>query len=442
MIRVKGDNMTPLIITIIIVVSLLVLLLTGIPVAFGLMGLSALLLLLITGPNSMLVVVASCFKQLNTEIFIAIPLFVFMAAILQFSGIAKSLYETMHIFMGKLKGGLAIGTIFICAIIAALSGIGATATTTMGLIALPEMLQRKYNKKLVLGSITVGGALGAVIPPSVLMIIIGGYAQLSVGKLFMGGIIPGILMTVGFSIYIYIKCIFRPEYGPAIQTNKITFKEKCTKLPNVIQPIALILFIIWGIYTGTFTPTEAAGFGALAAIVISIIQKRFTIKNIYNALLTTLKINSMIMWLVIGGGCYSSLINISGTRTLVINILQASTMDPIIILIIMVIIPLIMGMFIDPIAISMICIPIFSNICALYDINLLWYMLLFCIAVVIGYVSPPFGINIFYMKGVAPKDTLIIDIYRGIFPFLLIMILVLILCIIFPSLLLWLPSFM
>jgi tripartite ATP-independent transporter DctM subunit len=223
----------------IIVLSLLILLLTGLPVAFALAGLSSLLLYLFLGPTALFMVVGAAFKQIGTEVFIAIPLFVLMAAVLQFSGIASSLYRTMHMWMGPLRGGLAIGTVFICTIIDALSGIGATATTTMGLIALPEMVKRKYNKDMVVGAIAVGGALGPLIPPSVLMIIVGGYAQLSVGKLFLGGVFPGLLISLSYAFYIGIRCGIRPGDGPALtKEEQGTLWEKTKHLRYVFLPLA------------------------------------------------------------------------------------------------------------------------------------------------------------------------------------------------------------
>jgi tripartite ATP-independent transporter DctM subunit len=430
-------------VALIIVISLVLLLLTGIPIAFGLMGLSALLLLIFVGPSSMLIVVASCFKQIDTEVFIAIPLFVFMATVLQFSGIANSLYHSMHMWMGPVKGGLAIGTVFICAIIDALSGIGATATTTMGLIALPEMVKRGYDERMVLGAITVGGALGPLIPPSVLMIIVGGYAQLSVGRLFLGGVVPGLLITGGYALYIAVRCSLRPEHGPSLpKEEQGSFRDKIRHLGSVILPMSLIIFIMGGIYAGIFTPTEAAGFGALASIIISIIYGKFNASNMKEALRNTLRISSMIMWLVMGGGCYSALVTITGTGGLVSDIIQSVPFGMTGIIVFMLIIPLVMGMFIDPVAISMICIPIFTPICEVLSIDLLWFMLLFIIAVVIGYITPPFGINIFYMKGVAPEWTTIGDIYRGVMPFVFVKIFCLVLCIIFPRILTWLPSLM
>ena len=433
--------MEPWSVSLIIVISLLVVLLSGIPIGFGLMGLSSIFFLILFGPQTLFVVVAACFNQIDTDVFIAIPLFVFMAAILQFSGIATSLYHAMHMWMGGLRGGLAIGTIFICAIIDALSGIGATATATMGLIALPEMVNRGYSKKMVLGAITVGGALGPLIPPSILMIIVGGYAQLSVGKLFLGGVLPGLLIVFGYALYIGIRCVLKPEDGPPLQKeDQGSFYEKLKHLKSLVLPVALIVFIMGGIYGGIFTPTEAAGFGVIAAILIAIIYRQCTLPNMINATVVTLKISSMIMWLVMGGGCFSALINITGTGTLVSGIINNLSFGVTGILLVMLAIPLILGMFIDPVAISMICIPIFNPICCSLGIDPLWFMLLFIIATVVGYITPPFGLNIFYMKGVAPEDTTIMDIYQGVMPYVVIKVVCLALCIIFPSILVWLPS--
>jgi tripartite ATP-independent transporter DctM subunit len=433
--------MEPWLISVIIIFSLLSLLLTGLPVTFALTGLSALFLYLFLGPTALFMVVGAAFKQVETEVFIAIPLFVLMAAVLQFSGIADSLYRTMHMWMGSLRGGLAIGTIFICTIIDALSGIGATATSTMGLIALPEMRKRGYNKHMVLGAITVGGALGPLIPPSILMIIVGGYAQLSVGKLFMGGVLPGLLISLGYCIYIGVRCALHPEDGPAMEKSEQgTLLEKIKNLRYVFLPIGLISFILYSIYSGICTPTEAAGFGALGAMLIALVHGKFNIPNMAGALQLTLRVSCMIMWLVIGGGCFSTLVTVTGTGTLVLEILGNLPFGTTGIIIVMLSISLIMGMFIDPVAISMICIPIFIPVVKTLAIDPLWFMLLFIISVAIGYITPPFGLNIFYMKGVAPPDITIMDIYKGTIPFTIIKIFCLGLCIAFPWILTYLPG--
>ncbi|MCP4718156.1 MAG: TRAP transporter large permease subunit [Desulfobacteraceae bacterium] len=427
----------------IIIGSLLILLMTGMPVAFALIGVSAVLLWVFLGPTALFMVVSASFKQSRTEVFIAIPLFVFMASVLQFSGIATTMYNTMRMWTGRLKGGLAIATVIISAVLAALSGIGATATVAMGLIALPEMIGKKYNKNIVVGSITAGGALGPLIPPSNLLIIVGGYASLSVGKLFMGGIIPGLLCTLLYSLYIWVQCTRHPEYGPALPPEEIaTTREKIQAIPKVIMPILLIATVLGGIYGGVFTPTEAAGFGAIGSMIIAAISRKLSFDNLYDGLKLSFKVTGMIMWLVIGGGCYSTLVTTTGTATLISNFLTTIPFGATSIISVMLGITLVLGMFIDPVAITMICVPVFLPVLKALSIDPLWFMLLFSLATCIGYITPPFGLNIFYMKGVVPDNITLFDIYRGVIPFCVIKIAVLILCMIFPCLLTWLPSLM
>ena len=219
-----------------------------------------------------------------------------------------------------------------------------------------------------------------------------------------------------------------------------TLLEKIKHLRYVVMPLGLIVFIMGGIYGGIFTPTEAAGFGALGAMLIAILYGKFTIPNMTGALQLSLKVSCMIMWLVIGGGCYSTLVTVTGTGNLVLSILGSLPFGVMGIILVMLLIALIMGMFIDPVAISMICIPIFIPVLNVLGIDPLWFMLFFIIAVVIGYITPPFGLNIFYMKGVAPDDVSIMDIYKGTFPFTIIKIVCLGLCIVFPWILTYLPG--
>jgi len=429
--------------TVLIIGLLLLLLMTGMPVAFALVGLSALLLLIFQGPTSLFMLVSAALSQARTEVFLAIPLFVLMAAVLQFSGVATSLYTTMRLWTGRMGGGLCIGTILISTLMAAMTGIGATATVTMGMIALPEMFKRGYNKNMVVGAITAGGALGPLIPPSNLLIIVGGYASLSVGKLFMGGILPGLLCAFLYCLYVWIRCKRNPQDGPPLPEEEIaTTNEKIKALPVVILPILLIAMVLGGIYGGIFTATEAAGFGAIGAMIIAGINRQLKFSNLFESFKVSFKVTGMIMWLVIGGGCYSTLVTTTGTAGMVSDYLTALPFGAMGAVAIMLVIVLIAGMFIDPVAITMICIPVFLPVINSFGIDVLWFMLLFSLATIIGYITPPFGLNIFYMKGVAPKDLSLGDIYKGVIPYAVLQTIVLVLCIVFPPILTWLPSFM
>jgi tripartite ATP-independent transporter DctM subunit len=434
--------MDPVTVALIIIVSLVVCIFTGVPIAFVLTGLSAGLMLIFLGPSGLYMVVGSAFSQMTTEVYISIPLFVLMAVVFQQSGIAAQLYKAMHMWMGPVRGGLAIGTVLICAVIAALSGVGATGTITMGLIALPEMIKRGYDRQMVLGAITSGGSLGAIIPPSVLMIVVGGYAQLSVGKMFIGGVLPGFIITAGYCLYILIKCFLNREAGPALpKEEQGTFKDKIVALRYVILPLLMIVFLMGGIYSGAFTPTEAAGFGALSAVVIAAAQKQLSVAKIIEACRSSFTVSCMIMWLLIGGGCYSALVTVTGTGTLVSGLLS-NLGGASVAVILMIVIVLILGMFIDSIAISLICIPIFVPVLTQFAIDPLWFMLLFVVAAVTGFLTPPFGVNLFYMKGIVGDDVPMAEIYKGTFPYIVSNFIALILCFLFPSILTYLPNLM
>jgi len=259
----------------------------------------------------------------------------------------------------------------------------------------------------------------------------------------MGGIIPGILCTVFYSLYIAIRCTLKPELGPPLPKEELySTVEKLKAIPKVFLPILLIALVLGGIYAGIFTPTEAAGFGAIGALIIATIHRKLNFENLYTGLKLSFKVTSMIMWLVIGGGCYSTLVTTTGTANLVSEFLSAMPFGATGVISVMLTITLIMGMFIDPVAITMICVPVFLPVIKSFGIDPLWFMLLFSLATCIGYITPPFGLNIFYMKGVVDKNISLIDIYKGVFPFCVIKALVLLLCMAFPFLLTWLPSLM
>ena len=428
----------------IIMVGLVAMLFTGLPIAFCLIGVSAILLVVFLGPSGLYVVVGSTFAQIGTEVFIACPLFVLMASILQFSGIIKDLYEMMHRWTPSfLRGGIAVGTMLISTLIAAMSGIVATASVSMGLMAYPEMIRRGYNKRLALGTIMAGGMLGPLIPPSILMIIVGGYSQVSVGKLFMGGVLSGLLMSFLFCLYIVILCYRRKEYGPAVSDEeKITWQEKFLSLRAVFLPILIVIAVLGSIYGGIATPTEAASVGVAGTVLCSLIHRTFSWSRMKEALYTTMRVTSMVLWLLFGGGCYSMLLTASGTSAFISDLLIGLPAGSTGILIAMMVIVLIMGCLVDPIAICMVTLPVFVPVAMSLGLDMVYVTLLLTIAMLIGYITPPFGVSLFYMKGVTPEDVPMMDIYRGAIPFALIAILCLAVCVAFPPILIWLPKLM
>lgn len=435
--------MSPGLMALVVTISFLVVLALGLPVAFSLLGLSIMFMLLFLNPNVLFAAYAGAFSVMTKDIYIAIPMFVFMAAVLQFSGVAERLYAMMYKWFGGIRGGLAIGSVAICTLIAAMTGIGATGVVTMGLLAYPEMMKRGYHKSIPLGCIPAGGALGPIIPPSVIMIIVGGFAELSVGKMFMGGVFPGLLMAFLFMGYIAIKAFRNPQMAPALPVDeRASWKEKLISLKGVTAPLILIVLVLGSIYSGAATPSEAGGIGAFGAMVCAVIYRTLKWNTLVQGAITTLKITCMVMWLLIGGTAFSSLMTLTRLTYVISEALSGAQVSPMVILGIMMLIALILGMFMDASAISMITLPIFIPVAFSLGFDLLWFALLFTINVVIGYLTPPFGANLFYMKGITPPDVRMADIYRASTPYVIIMLLVLIIGIVWPPLLVWLPSLM
>ena len=415
--------------------------LSGLPLVFCLLGLSMIFMAIFVGPAQLQLAYTGIFKTVTKEIFIAIPLFVFMAAVLQNSGLGSALYDTMYKWFGGFRGGLAIGTVVIATMVAAMTGLGGTDVIIMGILAYPEMRKRGYSKSMALGCIPAGGALGPLIPPSVIMIAIAGLGSLSVGKLFMAGIFPGLVMSLLFIVYLGVRAFLQPHLAPALPlAERATWREKMTSLRGIVFPIILILLVLGSIYAGVATPTEAGGVGAFGALVCMTIYRQFNWRNLKEALLMTIKINAMVMWLLAGGAVFSSFLTLSGVAKFISQSIVGLSVSPTGVVIGMMLIALVMGMLVSAGAVIAILIPIFLPVIYELGIDPVWFALLFTINMVIGYITPPFGMNLFYMKGVAPPDVTLADLYRSSIPYVLLMLVVLFISLVFPPLVLYLPG--
>lgn len=429
--------------TVITVLCFFVLLASGFPVAFCLLGLSMIFTAIFIGPMQVQLVYNSAFNVMTTEIYIAIPLFIFMAATLQNSGIGPSMFDMMYKWFGGLRGGLAIGSVVVATLIAAMTGLGGTDVVIMGILAYPEMMRRGYNKLIAIGCIPAGGALGPLIPPSVVMIILAGFASLSVGKLFMGGLFPGLLMSFLFVIYIAIRCWRQPHLAPALPVEeRATWREKFISLRGVIFPILLILLVLGTIYTGIATPTEAAGVGAFGTLIIAAIYKQLNWKNIKESTFLSIRVTAMIYWLVIGGNFFAAYMTMTGVSKFISDSIATLPFHPLAVVAIMQVLVLILGTLMDSSAIIMITIPIFMPVVYHIGVDPLWFSLVYTINLIIGYISPPFGINLFYTKGILPPDVGMGDIYRSVMPYCGLMLIVLIVAFFWPPLVVWLPNTM
>jgi tripartite ATP-independent transporter DctM subunit len=376
-------------------------------------------------------------------ILVALPLFVLMANFLSRSGIADDLYEMMYHWMGALRGGLAMGTVIICALFAAMSGVSAAGTVTMGLVALPSMLRRNYHKDIALGSISAGGSLGILIPPSIIMIVFASLTGASVGKLFMGGVIPGLVIAALFVIYIGIRTLIQPHLGPSIpEEEKISWGQKFRLVRAVIFPVALVVLVLGSIYTGITTPTEASAIGAFGALICTIVKRRFSWAMFQEATLEAFKLSVMVGWIVLGAKAFSHIYAATGAGKFSLGMISALELRPWLVLLAMQLILFTLGMFIDPIGIMMITLPVFLPLSEELGFDLIWFGVLFTINMELAFISPPFGLNLFYMKGVVPSSISMGDIYRSVLPFIALEVLGLVLVILFPQLVLWLPNAM
>jgi tripartite ATP-independent transporter DctM subunit len=433
--------MNPFEITILFFGSMLVCLGLGVPISIALGGLAAVLVFFFWGPNALSMMVLKAFGTTSSFEFLSIPLFILMAAMLEKSGIADDLYSTMYKFFGRLRGGLALGTVVICTIFAAMAGVSAAATVSMGLIALPAMLARGYSKHLALGCIAAGGSLGILIPPSVTMIVYGLVAGVSVGKLYAGGVLPGLLLSALFMIYILLRSYFDPSVAPIpTREERFTLKEKLISLKGLIFPLFLIVGVLGSILAGVASVSEAAAVGALGSMVATLIKRGMNRRIFEDAAETTLLISCLIFWIIIGASAFSTLYTAMGVSGMIKDSVLNLGANRYVVLVMMQIVLLILGMVMDTVGIIMITVPVFVPIVLALGFDPVWFGVLFIINMEIGFLTPPFGYNLFYLKGVAPASVTMGDLYRAVIPFVALMILGLGLCIVFPEIILLLPN--
>jgi tripartite ATP-independent transporter DctM subunit len=428
-------------ITLLLFGAIIILLCLGLPLAFVLGGVGAVGCYLLWGDKGLFLISSQAWGAMNKFTLLAIPLFIFMAMILERAGVADDLYTMMHRWMGPVRGGLAMGTVLICTVFAAMAGISGAATVSMGVIALPAMLKRGYNRTIAMGSISGGGALGILIPPSVPMILYATLTGESIGGLFAGGIMPGFLLAGLFIVYIGVRCYLQPAMGPALPLEeRATWGEKMISLKAVGLPMMIIIMVLGSIYLGICTATEAAALGCLGAVISAIIYRKLSWPLIKEACIRTASLTAMIVWILIGAYCFTAVYTGTGAHELMEHILLAIPGGKYAILFSMQLIFFILGCVLDPVGIIMICTPVFVPVIKSLGFDPLWFGVLFIMNMEMGYLTPPFGFNLFYMKAIAPPEVSMGDIYRSVVPFVILQGVGLAICIIFPEIILWLPQ--
>lgn len=421
--------------------GLFLFLLSGLPLTFVLGGVSMIFLYFTWGPEAFYMVAAQTWGAMEKFTLVAVPLFIFMAMILERSGVAKDLYEMMYLWFGRVGGGLAIGTVIICAIFSAMCGISGAAVVSMGTIALPSMLERNYDKELALGCINSGGGWGILIPPSVIMILYAIISGESVGRLFAGGVFPGLLLLLLVSLYIGIRCYFQPHLGPPLpEDERADWGRKFVALKAVFLPLLIVVMVLGSIIGGVTTPTEAAAMGVLGALISSIVYRQFSWKLMKESAIRTLRLTGMIMWILFGAYCFSAAYHGMGAHQLMEDMMSYVPGGPWGTIIFIQAIIFLLAMVLDPAGIMMLCVPVFLPIITAHGFDPLWFGILFVINMEIGYMTPPFGFNLFYLKGIVPKGITMGDIYRSVIPYTIVETSGMVLIMIFPQIALWLPN--
>ena len=413
----------------------------GVPLAFVLGGLSVIFLYFEQGPIAFYLIASKMWDLMETSSLIAIPLYVFMAMILERSGVAHDLYRMMHLWWGGLRGGLAIGTVLICTIFAAMSGISGAAVVTMGTIALPQMLERGYDKRLALGAINAGGGWGILIPPSILMVIYALITEVSVGKLFAAGVGPGLLLFLLVSIYIGVRCRLQPHLGPALPAEERgDWGEKFRALRSVVLPIFIIFIVLGAIFAGFATVTEAAAVGVLGALVASAVNRRLDFRLIREAARRTFRLTTVITWIVFAAHAYSTAYTAMGAESFITGLTEQIPGGKWGALTFMMFVLFLLGMVLDPVGIMLITLPVFLPLVNAHGFDPIWFGILFVVMMEISYMTPPFGFNLFYLRSVAPPEVSMKDIYWSVGPYTVVELAGLFIIVLFPAIALWLPG--
>jgi len=442
--------MSPLAASLVMFGCLLLLLTTGLPVVFAIGALAMIAGLFLLGSQGLYLVGGIMYTQWMSSTLLALPFFLFSASMLERSGIADSVYDTVYRLFGAIKGGLASGTVLICTVFAAIVGVSGAATVAMGLIALPSMLKRGYNKHMALGAIAAGGVLGIVIPPSVIMILYAVMVRESVGGMFFGGIVPGIIIAGLHITLITIRSFKNPKLAPPIPPEeRVGFKEKVVSLKGIILPIFLIILVLGVIYTGIATPSEAGAIAAIGSIMCAAIYRRLNWTSLKEACTASFRLIGMVMWIMAAATLFNSVYITTGAREALTAAATGLEVNRWFIIIGLQLTLLVFGCLMDDYAVVALCAPIYAPLVVSLGFDPLWWGILFILNMEMAYLTPPYGFNLFYLRGVIPQvrdkipeDISMMDIYRGVLPFLGTQALGLVLVMIFPVLALWLPSTM
>ncbi len=426
--------------TLLIIVVMIGMMMLGVPLAWITMSLAVGCTILWLGPAGLPLVASRVYGFVNEYIFVAVPLFVLMACVLERSGVAQDLYDAMRLFAGRLPGGVAVQTTLVAMVMAAMTGIIGGEIVLLGLIALPQMLRLGYDRKMAIGIICAGGSLGTMIPPSVVLIVYGLTAGVSIGDLFLAAVVPGIILGCLYIAYVIIRCVMNPALAPRAPDAElaIPMAEKLRLLKGLILPVMIIIWVLGSIYGGIASVTEAAGVGVVGAIVSAAIRRELSWRMMRESVLRTMTTVGIIIWLTLGANAFIGIYNIMGGTGYLRGAISGLPLPPLGIIMVMMLILLVLGCIIDWIGICLLTMPIFVPVIKELGYDPIWFGVLFCMNMQVSYLSPPFGPAAFYLKSVAPPGIELHTIFRAVLPFISLQLVGLVLILLFPEISLWL----
>jgi len=419
---------------IIMFVAALILLLFGFPVAFTFGGVAVIFGLLAEGPDMFAFMPFRIMSIMKNSTLMAIPLFIFMGLVLQKTKLAEQLLEAMGTLFGSMSGGLAISTVLVGALLAASTGVVGASVVAMGLISLPVMLNYKYSKSLACGTICASGTLGQIVPPSIVLIILGDVLGVPVGDLFKDAVMPGAILVLLYIIYIIIYTKYKKGSAPAIVTSDIDHKQKIKRaLITIIPPLSLIVVVLGSIFSGIATPTESSALGGVGSIVLAAFYKKASWNTIFESARETVKVTAMVFAILLGATAFSMAFTYSGGDAIIEELLLKLPGEKWGFLILSMLVILLLGFFIDFVEISFIIVPMLAPVAETLGISMSWFAILIAMNLQTSFLTPPFGFSLFYLKGVSPPGVKTTDIYQGVMPFIILQILVLASIVVFPE---------
>ncbi|MBL8672761.1 MAG: TRAP transporter large permease subunit [Alphaproteobacteria bacterium] len=420
-----------------IAIAIVVLMMLGVPLAFVTGSIAVVVALTMFGASGLTVVASQVFSLVNEYLFVAVPMFLLMATFLERSGVAHDLYDAMNALGRRVRGGVALQTLAVAVVLATTTGIVGGEVVLLGVIALPQMLRLGYDRKLAIGTICAGGALGAMIPPSIVLIVYGITASVSVGDLFTAAFLPGFLMAALYALYIVARCRLDPAMAPLPSSEALAAAGGGEALRKVALPLALVAAVLGSIYGGVASITEAAAVGAFGALLCAWQRGRLSFALMRDAALQTMRTCGMVLWLTFGAAALIGVYGLVGGTRFAGGLLSGLDLPPLAVVAVMMAVVFLLGMVMDWIGICLLTMPIFVPVVKALGLDPIWFGVLFCMNVQVAYLSPPFGPAAFFLKGVAPPDISLQEIFRAVLPFIGLQIVALGLVMLFPGIALW-----